>query len=90
MTTNDVLRALTPLISAHARHLPATASSALTADTRLEQDLRMDSMAIVHVLEDIEDTFGFAIPDERLAGVYTVGDLVDIVRSTSEAPERVA
>ncbi|MEV5149898.1 phosphopantetheine-binding protein [Streptomyces sp. NPDC052727] len=89
MTTNDVLRALTPLIRAHTGHLPA-APPALTADTRLEQDLRMDSMAIVHVLEDIEDTFGLTIPDERLAGVYTVGDLVDIVRTAAEAPERVA
>lgn len=89
MTTNDVLHALTPLIRARTEHLPA-APSALTADTRLEQDLRMDSMAIVHVLEDIEDTFGLTIPDERLAGVYTVGDLMDIVRTTSEAPERVA
>lgn len=89
MTTNDVLRALTPLIRARTEHLPAV-PSALTADTRLEQDLRMDSMAIVHVLEDIEDTFGLTIPDERLAGVYTVGDLMDIVRTTSEAPERIA
>ncbi|MFF9105211.1 acyl carrier protein [Streptomyces rubrogriseus] len=89
MTTNDVLCVLTPLVREHTGHLPAV-PSALTADTRLEQDLRMDSMAIVHVLEDIEDTFGLTIPDERLAGVYTVGDLMDIVRTTSEAPERVA
>ncbi|MGC9500929.1 acyl carrier protein [Streptomyces sp. WG7] len=89
MTTNDVLRVLTPLIHAHTDHIRA-APPALTTDTRLEQDLRMDSMAIVHVLEDIEDTFGLTIPDELLAGVYTVGDLMDIVRTTSETPERVA
>ncbi|MFE5035970.1 acyl carrier protein [Streptomyces sp. NPDC056683] len=89
MTTNDILRALAPLIRAHTEHLPAP-PVAVTADSRLEQDLRMDSMAIVHVLEAIEDTFGLTIPDERLAGVYTVGDLVDIVRTTTASAERVA
>ncbi|MGW7254273.1 phosphopantetheine-binding protein [Streptomyces sp. NPDC054834] len=89
MTNDDVLRALTPLFRARTEHLPA-AEAAVTADTRLEQDLRMDSMAIVHVLEDIEESFGLTIPDERLAGVYTVGDLVDIVRTTPASRERVA
>ncbi|KPI31706.1 acyl carrier protein familyprotein [Actinobacteria bacterium OV320] len=89
MTTNDVLRALTPLIRARTEHPPAD-PSAVTPDTRLEQDLRMDSMAIVHVLEDIETSYGITIPDERLAGVYTVGDLVDIVRTTAGPGERIA
>ncbi|MFE7764156.1 acyl carrier protein [Streptomyces sp. NPDC057438] len=89
MTTNDVLRALTPLIRARTEHPPAE-PAAVTPETRLEQDLRMDSMAIVHVLEDIEDSYGVTIPDERLAAVYTVGDLVDIVRTTAEPGERVA
>jgi acyl carrier protein len=80
MTTNDVLRALTQLIRARTEHLPAH-QGAVTPDTRLEQDLRMDSMAIVHLLEDIEDFYGITVPDERLAGVYTVGDLADIVRT---------
>lgn len=45
----------------------------------------MDSMTIVHVLEDIEESFELTIPDERLADLYTVGDLVDIVCSTGTA-----
>ncbi|MFI2636589.1 acyl carrier protein [Streptomyces collinus] len=89
MTTNDVLHRLTPLIRARALHLPPD-SAVLSSGTRLEQDLRMDSMAIVHVLEDIEDSFGLAIPDELLASVYTVGDLVNIVRTTSGEEGRAA
>ncbi|MGW1591915.1 acyl carrier protein [Streptomyces sp. NPDC002386] len=89
MTTNDVLGALAPLIRAHTEHLTAPPVT-VTVDTRLEQDLRMDSMAIVQVLEAIEDSFGLTIPDERLAGVYTVGDLADIVRTTTASAERVA
>lgn len=89
MTTNDALHALTPLIRARTEH-PHSAPVEVTAGTRLEQDLRMDSMAIVHVLEDIEESFDLTIPDERLAGVYTVGDLVDIMRTTTPSQERVA
>ncbi|MFF7856969.1 phosphopantetheine-binding protein [Streptomyces sp. NPDC007904] len=89
MTAHDVLRRLTPLIRTHTEGLPPD-PAALTAETRLEQDLRMDSMAIVHVLEDIEDTFDVVIPDERLAGVYSVGDLVDIVRTSAGSAGRAA
>ncbi|CAM5323106.1 Acyl carrier protein [Streptomyces tendae] len=89
MTRNDVLRRLTPLIRTRAKALPA-GTAALTTETRLEQDLRMDSMAIVHVLEDMEETFDLAIPDERLAGVYSVGDLVDIVRASADTAGRAA
>ncbi|MEU9419637.1 phosphopantetheine-binding protein [Streptomyces sp. NPDC051000] len=86
MTTNDILHRLAPMIRARTEHLPA----GLAPDTRLEQDLRMDSLAIVHVLEDIEESFDVTIDDDQLAGVYTVGDLVDIVRTTAGSEGRAA
>ncbi|MGY1496683.1 acyl carrier protein [Streptomyces sp. QTS52] len=89
MTTNDILHRLTPLIEARTEHLPV-GPSGLAPGTRLEQDLRMDSLAIVHVLEDIEESFGITISDDRLAGVYTVGDLVDIVLTTAGSEGRAA
>ncbi|WP_256105811.1 acyl carrier protein [Streptomyces sp. ODS05-4] len=82
--TDELLHTLTPLLRARAESQPPDLRE-LTPETRLEQDLGMDSMTIVHVLEDIEESFDFTIPDERLAGVYTVGDLVDIVRTTGPA-----
>ncbi|MEU0659508.1 acyl carrier protein [Streptomyces lavendulocolor] len=89
MIATDVMARLTPLIRARTEHLPAGAGSP-APETRLEQDLRMDSMAIVQVLEDIEESFGITIPDERLAGVYTVGDLADIVRDAAPTGRRAA
>ncbi|MFE9252453.1 acyl carrier protein [Streptomyces sp. NPDC007088] len=89
MTTTDVLQRLAPLIQAHAGQPPADTTE-LASGTRLESDLRMDSMAVVHVLEDIEEQFDVTIPDEQLAVVYTVGDLVNIVLVATETTERAA
>ncbi|MEU0379772.1 MULTISPECIES: acyl carrier protein [Streptomyces] len=84
MTNDDVLHTLIPLLRARVDEQTLD-QGALTPDTRLEQDLHMDSMTIVHVLEDIEESFELAIPDERLSAIYTVGDLADIVRATDSA-----
>jgi len=84
MTNDDVLHTLIPLLRARVDEQTLD-QGALTPDTRLEQDLRMDSMTIVHVLEDIEESFELTIPDERLSAIYTVGDLADIVRATDSA-----
>lgn len=86
MTTSEALRRLTPLIRARA----AGTGDDVRATDRLEQDLRMDSMAVVNLLQDIEDSFGLVIPDERLAEVYTVEDLVGIVCGAPRAEERAA
>ncbi|MDW4918678.1 phosphopantetheine-binding protein [Streptomyces californicus] len=89
MTHDDVLHTLMPLVRARVDPTQEEKTD-FTARTRLEQDLRMDSMTIVHVLEDVEDYYQLTIPDELLADVRTVGDLVDIVQSAEATPGRAA
>lgn len=58
---------------------PAT----LSLGTRLVEDLRADSLALVEVVEIVEETLaprapaGFHIDDEDLDRLHTLGDAVD-------------
>ena len=52
-------------------------------DTRFREDLRADSLALVEIVEIVEEALaplarpGFHIEDEDLDGLATVGDAVD-------------
>jgi acyl carrier protein len=45
----------------------------------LRDDLGLDSMAIIELLYRIEETFDLQIPDQDLAGMTTVGHVVNYV-----------
>ncbi len=53
-------------------------------DTRLVDDLHADSLALVEIVEIVEEALaprvpaGFSIPDEDLDGLQTVGEAVDL------------
>ena len=55
----------------------------VTRDTRFREDLRADSLALVEIVEIVEETLapharaGFHIEDEDLDGLTTVGEAVD-------------
>ena len=51
----------------------------LTADTDIARDLEMDSLAIMNMVMELEDTFDVSIPLDRLAQVRTVGDLSGLI-----------
>jgi acyl carrier protein len=58
-------------------------------DARLVDDLGADELALIDLVEAIEEelgerTVGFAIADEDLVDVATVGDLVDVVSARLE------
>ena len=58
-------------------------------DARLVDDLGADELALIDLVEAIEEelgerTVGFAIDDDDLADVTTVGDLVDVVSARLE------
>ena len=48
----------------------------VTMDARLAEDLDADSLDAVELNMAIEETLGVAVPDEALAEVKTVGDIV--------------
>ena len=45
-------------------------------EARLAEDLEADSLDAVELNMAIEETLGIAVPDEALAEVKTVGDIV--------------
>lgn len=50
--------------------------STITKDTVILRDLGFNSIAIIEMISDVEDEFDVEIPDEDLADIKTVGDLI--------------
>jgi acyl carrier protein len=47
--------------------------------TRFKEDLEADSLDLYTLVQELEDTYGIQIPDERAAEILTVGQAVDFV-----------
>jgi acyl carrier protein len=47
--------------------------------TRFKDDLAADSLDLYTLVQELEDTYGVHIPDERAAEILTVGQAVDFV-----------
>ena len=57
----------------------------LTEETDLVTDLGLDSLKVMRLLEDVEDTFDIAVPLNILPDVHTVKDFaVQLHRLTRE------
>ena len=48
-------------------------------DTRFKEDLEADSLDLVELVRELEDSYGIRIPDEEAAGILTVGQAADYV-----------
>lgn len=55
--------------------------SEITADSRLEGDLDLDSLDRLSVVMDVEDEFGVELADDALESVTTVRGLVELLSS---------
>lgn len=53
----------------------------INLDTRFVEDLKADSLDLVELVMDLEDRYGVEIPDEQLAEVKTVGDIIGIIEN---------
>ena len=58
----------------------ASVHRAIGPDTRLQNDLGLDSLAMIDVAVAAEDAFGISIPDDVLEQFQTVGDVVNYVQ----------
>ena len=52
-------------------------AESITMDTNLIDDIGADSLDVVELVMELEDTFGVSISDEDAAELYTVRRIVD-------------
>lgn len=51
----------------------------VTAQSRIAEDLNMDSLAIMNFIMTLEDHYDVALPLDRLAKIKTVAELADLI-----------
>ncbi len=61
--------------------------SAVSGSTRFKEDLEADSLDLVELTVELEDTYGIRIPDEQAAKILTVGQAADYVAAHAEDSE---
>lgn len=65
--------------------------SEVTVEKSFVDDLDIDSLSMVEIAVQTEDKYGVKIPDEDLAGLRTVGDVVGYIQKLeAENPEAAA
>jgi acyl carrier protein len=55
----------------------------VTAEASIIDDLGADSLDVVDLISSVEDEFDVEIPDEKVEGIKTVGDIVAYIESTA-------
>ena len=66
-------------------------ASEVTSEKSFVDDLDIDSLSMVEIAVQTEDKYGVKIPDEDLAGLRTVGDVVNYIQKLEEEnPEAAA
>ena len=76
-TRNDIKTTFIDLIQPFVRE--ATAAGNINDDTRLIEDLKVNSARLVDIILETEDRFGIAIDDYSADGMRTVGDAVNVI-----------
>lgn len=56
-------------------------------EARLIEDLGAESIDVLALVFELEETFGGSIDDEALARIRTVGDIVDVVLRSGDSSE---
>ncbi|MFS1664525.1 acyl carrier protein [Streptococcus sp. zg-JUN1979] len=51
----------------------------ITESTRLQEDLGIDSIALMELIIKLEDTFQLTIPDEAVDQMTSMGELLDYI-----------
>ena len=55
--------------------------------TRFREDLEADSLDLVELVVELEDSYGVRIPDEEAAKILTVGQAADYVAAHANGTE---
>ena len=75
MTLQDVDERVRTIL---ATHLDVDARR-ISAETRLGEDLCVDSLSAVELLMVLEDEFDIALPDDETSSLITYADLLSVV-----------
>ena len=55
--------------------------SEMTMETRIIEDLGADSLDVVELLMAAYDEFGVEMPDDKIEGLKTIGDVVEYIQN---------
>ncbi|MGH9225020.1 MAG: acyl carrier protein [Acidimicrobiales bacterium] len=58
----------------------------VTEDARFVEDLDVDSLGLVEFVMAVEDKFDVKVPEERLEGITTIGEAVNLVLEMAGTP----
>lgn len=59
-------------------------ASEIADDANILEDLGADSLDIVEILMNLEDTMGISVPDEDALGLKTIRDVADYISARVE------
>lgn len=74
---NEIKTTFIELIQPFVRE--ASAVESITDETRLIEDLKVNSARLVDIILETEDKFGIAIDDYSADAMRTVGDAVNVI-----------
>ena len=80
------LAALTGVVAELVRQTHPQASRKVTADSRLDTDLGLDSLARIELLHRIEDRFGLRLAEQTLLAIETPRELLQALRNAAGLP----
>ena len=87
MSNEDIIAGLGEIVE----EVAGVAAADVTVDKSFTDDLDIDSLSMVEIAVQTEDKYGVKIPDEDLAGLRTVGDVVNYIQKLEEEnPEAAA
>jgi acyl carrier protein len=62
----------------------------VTPQSVITADLGVDSLAVMEIVAELEDTYDLTFPDEELPNVKTVGDVVRMIANGLEQDGRLS
>ena len=83
MNRDDVLQ----LIREHLAQELEIDIERIQEDTRFREDLEADSLDLVELVVELEDSYGVRIPDEEAVKILTVGQAADFVAAHADGIE---